>query len=221
VAAVVAGKPIDDQERASLRQLIAEVGAETRWREDTHTADLDRVPFDEPVLGIVGMWRYGGGANPYFSLALAETMLRVGQRHIAWSAYERTRHLLDGFPDQKAAAQLIAHCQQRQSIIESALPADERRQLRPAFDADLKAGLDYQAAYQAYESGKLAGGASADDPGFYDDFLTRHGDIASDPGRADEVTWRESTPSQSLPLALLGGGLFGLPTALVVRRRRA
>src|SRR4051812_23035114 len=93
VAAVVAGKAIDEQERAYLRQFIAVVGAETRWRDDTHNYQLERVPFDEPVLGIVGMWRYGGGANPHFSLALAETMLRVGQRHIAWSAYERTRRL--------------------------------------------------------------------------------------------------------------------------------
>lgn len=219
VAAALAGKPIDEQERANLRGYIAVVGAESRWRDDTHTANLDRVPFDEPVLGIVGMWRYGGGANPHFSLALAETMIRVGQRHIAWSAYERTRRLLDGFPDPKAAAQLIEHCQQRQSTIESALPADERLQLRPAFDADLKAGLDYQAAYQAYEATKLAAGASVDDPDFYNDFLARNGDIASDPGHADEVMWRDSTPSQSLPLALLGGGLLGLPTALATRRR--
>jgi hypothetical protein len=70
-----------------------------------------------------------------------------------------------------------------------------------------------------YESRRLAEGASVDNPHFYDAFFTQHGDIASNPGHADEVTWRSTTPSQSLPLALLGGGLFGLPTALFLRRR--
>ena len=56
--------------------------------------------FDEPCLGIVGMWRQGGGANPHFALALAETMLRVGQRYVAWTAYERASRLAERFwPD--------------------------------------------------------------------------------------------------------------------------
>ena len=49
------------------------------------------VPFDEPALGIIGMWRQGGGANPHFALALGETMLRVGQRYIAWCASSARR----------------------------------------------------------------------------------------------------------------------------------
>jgi hypothetical protein len=221
VAEAVAGKTIDADERSSLRQFITTVGGGRNWQQDTHTSHTEPVPFDEPVLGIVGMWRYGGGANPYFSLALAETMLRVGQRHIAWCAYERTRRLLDRFPDQNAAAGLTARCEDRQAFIESTLPADERQSLRPAFEADLKAGLDYQSAYQAYESRRLAEGASVDDPHFYDAFFAQYGDIASNPGHADEVTLIPKGGIQTtLPLALLGGGLFGLPTALVVRRRQ-
>jgi hypothetical protein len=220
IAEAIAGKPIDADERSSLRQFITTVGGGGDWQRDTHTSHTHPVPFDEPVLGIVGMWRYGAGANPYFSLALAETMMRVGQWHIAWCGYERTRRLLDGFPDQNAAAELVAHCDARQDDIASILPDDERKSLRPAFEADLKAGLDYQAAYQAYESRRLADGTSVDAPHFYDAFFAQYGDIASNPGHADEVTWRSTTPSQSLPVALLVGGLFGLPTALVIRRRQ-
>jgi hypothetical protein len=208
-----------EMDLGQARRWITTVGAEGKWNEETHTAQPEPVAFDEPVLGIVGMWRYGGGANPHFSLALAEIMSRVGQRHIAWSAYERTIRLLDGFSNKKTAKQLLEHCKLRQEQLEANMDVGPDR-LRAAFDADLKAGLDHQSAYQAYEAKRLAEGASIDDPHFYDAFLSQHGDIASPTGHADEVTWISTNFAESgLPLTLLGGGLFGLPTALVVRRR--
>jgi hypothetical protein len=147
-------------------------------------------------------------------------MARVGQLHIAWSGYERTVRLLDHLSDKRLAEKLTAHCRDRQADIESQLPSDERPSLRPAFDADLKAGLDYQSAYQSYESRRLADGASIDDPHFYDAFFARHGDIASPPGRADEVTWEPTDLiDRALPTAVLTGGLAALPTALFIRRR--
>ena len=44
------------------------------------------VAFDEPTLGIIGMWRLCGGAHPYFALALGETMLRGVVGEDGWEA---------------------------------------------------------------------------------------------------------------------------------------
>ena len=46
----------------------------------------DQRPFDEPTLGLVGMWTLGGGANPHFAMALGHLMESVQQRRIAWDA---------------------------------------------------------------------------------------------------------------------------------------
>jgi hypothetical protein len=87
------GIPLDAVSRwpevSPIRLHMTKVGAESGWENVAVPSHRSPVPFDEPVLGIIGMWRQGGGANPHFALALGETMLRVGQRYIAWVAYER------------------------------------------------------------------------------------------------------------------------------------
>src|SRR5262249_34495033 len=71
--------PSAKTDTAPFRGLIQKVGAEEGWKKAVKTAHQEPVPFDEPTLGIVGMWRMGAGANPHFALALGEIMLRVGQ----------------------------------------------------------------------------------------------------------------------------------------------
>ena len=87
----------DDDEtgdvRAQFRQAITTVGAEEGWKQAVPSVPQEPVPFDEPTLGVIGMWRLGGGANPHFALALGEIMMRVGQRRLAWCAYERAADL--------------------------------------------------------------------------------------------------------------------------------
>jgi hypothetical protein len=206
-------RPGDEGIRKRIREEIPRVGAEGDWDSATHTSCPEPVPFDEPVLGIIGMWRYGGGANPHFALALGETMARVGQLPLAWSAFERCARLV---ADKDPA--LLAHCRTRQKSLEEFIPDVSPQDLRAAFDADLKAGLDYQAAYQQYESEKLAAGASVDDPHFYDAFFAAHGDIASAPGHADEVAWQETDGLAGHgPAVLFGAGLFALIAAVFQR----
>src|SRR5262249_2419526 len=102
--AIIEGRPTYDSSfnRKSVRNWITRVG------------DPLTVPFDEPTLGIIGMWRLGGGANPHFCLALGETMLRVGQRNIAWCAYERATQLANRFwPDPEIQGKFTEHCRER------------------------------------------------------------------------------------------------------------
>ncbi len=117
----------------NVRQyFITNVGAENGWKKAVPAANAEPVPFDEPTLGIIGMWRLGGGASPHFALALGEIMLRVGQRYIAWCAYERAIGLADRvWPDADLQRQFAEHCRNRQTLIEQQLPAAEAAQLRP------------------------------------------------------------------------------------------
>ena len=80
--------PVQWKTLSPIRQHITKIGAEAGWDRVPVPSYRVPVPFDEPVLGIIGMWRQGGGANPHFALALGETMLRVGQRYLAWDAFE-------------------------------------------------------------------------------------------------------------------------------------
>src|SRR5262249_8677528 len=103
-----------DSSRDSLRRYSPEVGADQGW-EGVSASHKKPVPFDEPTLAIVGMWRYGGGANPHFALALGEIMARIGQRHIAWTAFERAAAMSDHVSGNRAVAEAFRfHCRRRQ-----------------------------------------------------------------------------------------------------------
>ncbi|HYE18449.1 MAG TPA: hypothetical protein VEA69_08390 [Tepidisphaeraceae bacterium] len=202
----------------NTRRLITDLDPNDEGRRTP--SQLERAKFDEPTLAIVGMWRYGGGANVHFSLALAETMSCVGQRYIAWAAYERTARLLQKAPfDEKTRQALDEHIGRRQSMLAGGMSRTDSEDLRRGFDADLKAGLDYQAAYQQYEADRIAAGASIDDPKFYDAFLAKHGEIATPPGLADFHTYAAGGDSGYIPFTVLGAGLFAFTAALFNRRR--
>lgn len=204
--------------RKRWRTAIAEVGGEDGWKELKKTSQPEPVPFDEPVLGIIGMWRYGGGANPHFSLALAETMLRVGQRRIAWCAYERAAQMAQHTGPEAIALKFTAHCRQRQATIETTLPADETATLRPKFVAELKHGQDYQKAYQEHEAAQISAGKSIDDPHFYGGFHAKHGSIASPVGEEDTFKSEHRSPvGDSWPIVLLFAGAFAFGVALLLR----
>ncbi|MCA9777770.1 MAG: hypothetical protein KC800_13670, partial [Candidatus Eremiobacteraeota bacterium] len=80
------------------------------------------VAFDEPLLGIIGMWQVGGGANPHFSLAVAETLDRVGELKLAWVAYQRTRQMKERFwPDPEIQRAIDDYCATRQGLLEQKL----------------------------------------------------------------------------------------------------
>jgi hypothetical protein len=211
--------PKSPRVEADLRQTITRIGSPDAASE-TKTSQKEPVAFDEPVLGVIGMWRLGGGANPHFALMLGETMYRVGQRHIAWCAYERAAGLADRFwPDAAIQKKFVEHCRARQRAILDDLPPGERDTLPRRFEVELAHGLRYQEAYQNYEKEKIAAGGSLDDPPFYDDFHARHGPIASPPGDADSLVVEKTAPGWDLAGPLFCAGVFGLAAALLLRFR--
>jgi hypothetical protein len=208
---IIEGRPTDASSfsRETLRNWITRVG------------DPAAIPFDEPTLGIVGMWRLGGGANPHFALALGEIMMRVGQRHIAWCAYERAAQLAGRvWPDPEIQKKFSEHCRKRQVVIEKQLPDEERDQLRPRFDAELAFGKRYQESYQAYEAERIQEGASIDNEHFYDEFFAKHEQIASPVGQEDlmvVVHGNSLTITIGWPQVVLFTGIVAFATACVLR----
>jgi len=204
------------------------------------------VPFDEPMLGIIGMWREGGGANPHFSLALAETMLRVGQRYIAWAAYERTKLLKERYsPDPELQQFLNDHCEKRHAEIEASFQTDgpvlspalhpEYTELEPLeveathsdqrrqqFEDELAFGEKYQREYQQYEADQIRAGVSLNAPDFYDSFLSDFPAIATTPGREEMMYYvptsrREDYLNETINnRTIFGAGLGALFTAIVI-----
>ncbi len=214
--------------RQDLRESnITLVGAEAGWKETVPTSSCRQsVPFDEPTLGIIGMWRLGGGASPHFALALGEIMLRVGQRYIAWCAYERAALLADRlWPDPAVQRQFVEHCRRRQDPITSPMPPAEVNALRPGFEAELAFGQNYQKEYQAYEADHIRAGASLDDPHFYDEFNASHPPIASPVGAEEKFVAEkvEYMPFMNWPVALFAAGVgasLGACGLRLVSRRR-
>ncbi len=218
-----------------IRAQITKVGA------TSFVATSNRTPaaFDEPMLGIIGMWRQGGGANPHFALAIGETMLRVGQRFIAWSAYERASRLADRFSSDPALQQFLRdHCKRRQADIEQDVAKTNPKilpaQLRLNFEKELAYGEGFQADYQAYESGKIKAGTPIDDLHFFDDFPRRNEKTASMSGSEE---WFSRVPNARMAdyarenlrgTAVLGAGAAALIMSLIFvwiddfqKRRRA
>ena len=154
-----------------------------RWPGLKVPAHQRSAPFDEPMLGIIGMWREGGGANPHFALAIAETMLRVGQRRIAWTAYERAKLLNGRFsPDPKLQQFLVRHCEERQKAIAVIIGPDKVQQIAATFREELKFGQDYQADYHEFERQRIADGVDPGTEGFDKPFFNATEPIASKPG---------------------------------------
>jgi hypothetical protein len=217
--------PLSTEERAELRKIILNVGRE--GADGKRTGDFGRAaPFDEPCLGIIGMWRQGGGANPHFALCLGEIMLRVGQRYLAWSCYERAARLAErSWPSPDLQQYLRDHCRARQLGIEKTMAAADVEQLRPRFEAELAHGERYQAEYQAFEREKIAAGGDIDDPTFFDDFHAGREPIASRPGPEEWYVGESSLSTlpakfrEFVTWGLLTGGLCVLVFGLWVRHR--
>ncbi|MFL5339458.1 MAG: hypothetical protein ACJ8F7_04755 [Gemmataceae bacterium] len=205
------------------RTMVATIGPDDDGTV-TKLGNWKSVPFDEPMMGIIGMWRQGGGANPHFCLCIGETMLRVGQRRIAWTAYERARQLAGKYwPKPEVQQALRDHCDKRQKEIEATLPADEVAALRPRFNDELEYGLRYQREYQEYEVTKIAAGADIADEHLFDEFHRGREPTASPTGPEEWYVFERDNLSERLGIAPAGGvfvsGLAAFVTAVWLRRR--
>jgi hypothetical protein len=233
-------------ELSPVRRHVTKVGAEQGWDAVPVPSHRKPVPFDEPVLGIIGMWRQGGGASPHFALALGEVMLRAGQRHIAWAAFERASRLADRYWSEPSLREFLReHCRKRQADIERTLshtpPADAHRpawqnvspplsaaevaDLRPRFEAELAFGEGYQRAYQQYEEQRIAAGVPIDDPHFFDGFHAGREAIASPVGAEEWFVWvprskiSEYAAGRRWAWGMFGAGLAAILAAGLLRWR--
>ena len=229
-----------------IRQFITKIGAEEGWAAVDVPSFRQPVPFDEPMLGIIGMWRQGGGANPHFALAIGETMLRVGQRTIAWEAFERANLLADRFwPDPTLQAFLREHCRNRQAAIETTWSfqpdrattrtpwqqvspprsTDNAEHRRSLFRDELAYGQAYQDRFQKYESERIDAGISPDDPRLDRGFPPGPFPIASPVGPEEwyEAVTRQAiaayAPEHQFARGLLGAGIGSVGVALLFRIR--
>jgi hypothetical protein len=149
-------------------------------------------------------------------------MLRVGQRYIAWCAYERAAGLADrAWPDADIQRGFAEHCRRRQRLIEKQLPPAEVEELRPRFDVELAYGRLYQQAYQDYEAERIRAGASLDDEHFYDEFHATHPPIASPVGREEKFVAESNRNSYRLflnwPVIVFAAGVSACLGACLVR----
>jgi hypothetical protein len=214
----------NSERRDEVRHYVYKVGGETPPAKSEARKHGRRAPFDEPALWLIGEWRQGSGPSPHLALCLGEIMLRVGQRYLAWTCYERAARLADRFsPRAELRGFLRSHCQSRQAAIEKSLPPSEVASLRPKFEAELAFGEAYQRDFQAVEEDKIRAGGDVNDPHFFDAFHSSRPPIASKVG-AEE--WYAGTGGTNVMAAklrafrdwgLLTGGAAVLLLALVLR----
>jgi hypothetical protein len=200
--------------RTRLRTLVESMELDGDWASGVHSPFNGKYPFDEPLLGMIGMWTLGGGPNPHFALAIARLMEACDERFIAWDAYERACEFPAGFwPTGDVSATVTRYCRARQDAIARAVapadPAGWQAQQRKAHAEELAWGRAYQQAYQDFEKRQIEAGVSLDDPHFYDAFFKGRPAIASAVGHADDifVTWTKPRYWMDyLPCVVLGVG---------------
>ncbi|MDX2035160.1 MAG: hypothetical protein SFX72_00815 [Isosphaeraceae bacterium] len=193
-----------------IRSRITRVGAEEGWSRVDVPSHRRSVAFDEPMLGILGMWRQGGGANPHFAVAIGETMSRVGQRFIAHAAFERAIQLADRVhPDPEIRRRFVEACELRRRSLQVSIDVNQQI-LYDEFRDQLDVGLQFQKEYQEYEKARLAEGIEFDDPELFAGFSPTTPSIASSSGEEEVMSiTRSDDPRPSLGRAVAGSAFFG------------
>lgn len=204
--------------RMNLRRHLTKLGSGSHPL-DTQRYSPARVYFDQPCLGIVSMWALGDGPNPYFSMALANTMLAVGQKYLAWAGYERTKRLArSDLLNKKVRDYFIRFCDRRQRMIDELLPLESSQTLRTQFEEELAFGQNYQREYQDYEIRRLKEGHSPNSEDFYEDFFEGRDPIHSDVGLEDEILVWHNRNNPSV-FVLLSASLLGFGLGIHLRSR--
>ncbi|MCB9539280.1 MAG: hypothetical protein H6704_23950 [Myxococcales bacterium] len=225
VEALVTGENTDLESRWATRQdRIPRLVPAPDWAEVTG-ADAEGAPFDEPVLGVLGMWMLGGGANPHSAAALGDVMERMEQRRIAFAAYARALDLKDRFwPDARIRDTWAQRIEGRMQRIAADL-GEPIEALRAEHRAALAEGEAYQQKQAAFEAKLRADGADLLAEGALAPFVAAEGPIASPPGAADTIYVRKGAghmPAHRLLMWVLLAAALGawLAVRAVNRRRR-
>lgn len=202
-----------DDDRLTIRRRIPRVGADPAWVAIVAGSRRCDAAFDQPVLGILGMWTLGGGANPHFALCLATTMERIGQGSLAWEAYERSADLAAKYsPDPEIREWLVARCRLRQEAIAGSRGGESwEAAMRAGMARELAWALALRTEYHAWEETRLARGGPLVDAAAEEAWWSGHPPLGSPTGTADE---RHAVVGDEVPR--FGQGLLLLVFALGV-----
>ncbi len=216
---------LSDAQRRCLRGGIVAAGAEDGFQRVMSAASdaTDTLPrafatlpidFDEPALGLLGMWVFGGGPNPHSALAIAQLAEHAGEPYLAVEGYLRARELAERFhPDPEAQAWLRSYADDRVAqltrVLEAIEPGLTVAELRRRFDAERAAGRRFQAERDADETARLAAGADVDDPALAVALAKAHGPIATPPGPEEWMTLERDGGGFVLTLACVATSLGG------------
>lgn len=224
-------------QREAIRQFgVTRVGAEGDWQQEVKNATNKPAPFDEPALGLMGMWMIGGGANPHSAMALGGIIERVGQYETAWHGYQRALAIpLEKenahkrfLGDDAIREQLRQYCRNRQTWLEQRLAAEENSDaaaIRERLLSDYRtrkseADIYLQRLHQ-YEADRIQAGEDIQSDKFYDEFFQSHGRITTPVEVVDSVPLALSGRFRllnTLPAVLLLAGLGALLGVFVSRR---
>lgn len=117
-------------------------------------------PADQIALAAIGMWTYGGGPNPFSALMLGQVSETLGQRQLAFFAYQRALGMQARWPAPVRDA-LTKFCQARCDDLTTATEASTWSDFHRA---DLAAGEAAQRQLHEAEATLLAAGVAYDDP---------------------------------------------------------
>jgi hypothetical protein len=172
--------------RLRLRSAMPRVGIHPEWLAAVDPTWTHRARFDEPLLGMVGLWVLGGGEHPHLALVIAGICEQVGQPELAIAAYGAVDRLADRYsPDPATRTWIRAHAAaRRMAMAETLLTGDDTPEARMALLAAGDARIAEQRAWALRQ--REAGDAG----------------LASDPGAADEV-WTREKPEIPMLLKLV------------------
>lgn len=227
-ARISSEEPVHGRLLQMLREPIARLGVEGTWTTDVSTSLQEQPQFDEPVLGIIGMWRLGGGANPHFALALAGIMERVDRPALAWACYARAAELADRFwPDETIQIGLRVHCENRQRYLAGRL-GKSHDLLYHEFSERLAEGKRRTQAYEEEEPKRIAAGTFQEDLPFKMELASQasmqRGATAADTISIPLEQLSPLTPARLihlLPAAMFGAGTMVFLASFVRDRRPA
>lgn len=179
---------VSRNDRLTIRSHVQVVGGHPDWVAAVAGSRRCGAAFDEPVLGILGMWTLGGGASPHFALCLAAIMERTGQGSIAWEAYERAAALAGKYsPEPDTQVWLISHCRARQEAIAKSRGGEPwQRAMRAGMEAELASALAVRKDFQQWEEQRLAQGGALVDQAAEDAWWSQRPPLGSPTGTVDE-----------------------------------
>lgn len=222
MAAIAKGAPEDADLllRAWTRLPLVRVGDPQLLR----TAGLARqtpVAIDQPLLALLDCWVVDGGPEAELALTIGILCERMGQLHLAWTAFERAAELAPTQLPAEDCVPFLALVHDHQQWIAHQLAQDVpawEAHARQGHRAALEEGARLQAEYANVASTWVQDGHRPDDPGLEAQLAPLRARFPHPPGAEDEIVTWVPTWKDRLADGLVAAALIGLIGLAWVRR---